>query len=150
MTKFETSGNDARVRRMRIVIFALFTSWMIMGPFYRQVLGGQNKMFRQWTMFSAIGLNLIDARFYQEHEDGSLQVLDRFSLLSGKEHDLSSRALWRIVGVRELRRVEDAICGALPPPKILKTKARIATRHGWFQLPETEQNQCLQHRGWKD
>ncbi|RVC60276.1 hypothetical protein EN759_31170, partial [Mesorhizobium sp. M00.F.Ca.ET.038.03.1.1] len=55
--------------------------FMIAGPAAEQVFGVQSPWLRSWTMFSAIGLDVIDASFEIRGPDGALVPLDRFGML---------------------------------------------------------------------
>ena len=56
-------------KKLRLVIFLVVVAFIMVGPAYRQVFGGQNRAFRNWIMYSTIGLGDIDARFTQHRRE---------------------------------------------------------------------------------
>ncbi|WP_071030961.1 hypothetical protein [Mesorhizobium sp. LCM 4576] len=49
--------------RLRLIAFVAIAAFMIAGPVAEQVFGVRTALLRSWTMFSAIGLGVIDASF---------------------------------------------------------------------------------------
>ena len=127
------SGN-----RIRLVIFLSIAIFMIAGPFYRQVLGGQNKVFRSWGMFTGAegkyGVGSVDARFTQLLADGSEIGIDRIETLgfSGKNYTKLPRNTWLIRekdgGAME---VAKRLCKRLDQISKIRVYARLATYAGW-------------------
>ncbi|TIV63478.1 MAG: hypothetical protein E5V89_31395 [Mesorhizobium sp.] len=89
---------------MRLFAFVAIAGFMIAGPVAEQVLGVQTAGLRSWTMFSAIGMGVIDASFEIRQPDGTLVPLDRFELL-GARRDVSA---WRCCSGRAGRDSGDA------------------------------------------
>ena len=67
--------------RLRLAAFLVIAAFMIAGPIAEQAFGLRTAMLRSWTMFSGIGLGVIDASFAIRQPDGSLVPLDRFAML---------------------------------------------------------------------
>lgn len=117
---------------LRLVIFLVVVAFIMVGPAYRQVFGGQNRVFRNWIMFSRIGLGDVDARFTQLHDNGAGTVLDRREVLAGRFKKSRRSNVWLI----RLRRggavnVAKQLCEVLGPEVRIKIDSRVATRTGW-------------------
>ncbi|TGQ92024.1 hypothetical protein EN847_34805, partial [Mesorhizobium sp. M1C.F.Ca.ET.204.01.1.1] len=69
---------------MRLFAFIAIAAFMIAGPVAEQVFGVRSAWLRSWTMFSAIGMGVIDASFEIRQPDGTLVPLDRFELLGAR------------------------------------------------------------------
>ena len=62
------------------------SAFMIAGPVAEQVFGVQSAWLRSWTMFSAIGVGVIDTSFEIRRPDGGLVPLDRFEMLGAPRY----------------------------------------------------------------
>ena len=85
------SGPDVQVHKMnvavlRFLVFMLITTFIVVGPIYRQAFGGTNKIFKNWIMFSYVGLGIVDARFSLVLDNGSEVLLDRYEVLGLSRH----------------------------------------------------------------
>jgi hypothetical protein len=58
---------------LRLLAFSAIAAFIIVGPFYEQVLGQSTFVFRSWRMYSTRGLGVIDAKFYELAENGELR-----------------------------------------------------------------------------
>lgn len=126
------------VRRARLAVFAAIAAFMLAGPMVEQVLGAHSTFWRSWTMFSAIGLGLVDASFQTRQPDGTLLPLDRFATLDARR-DRKGR---RIAGADELTALIQRLCQALGPEADLRVKARLARRQGWQVIHTEDRNAC--------
>lgn len=111
---------------------------MLAGPVTEQILGLRTTFWRSWTMFSAIGIGLIDVSFASRSPDGTLTPVDRFRLLGAKPDG----KLRRIENADELAAVIQRLCAALAPGADLRVTARQATSQGWQMLRTEAQNAC--------
>ncbi|MDX8449128.1 hypothetical protein [Mesorhizobium captivum] len=102
-------------------------AFMIAGPAAEQVFGVRTALLRSWTMFSAIGLNVIDASFEIRRPDGALLPLDRFEMLGAPR----GGRLKRIESREELASVIKRLCTATRQGADIRVRARQATRIGW-------------------
>lgn len=126
------------VRRLRLAVFTAIALFMLAGPMIEQVFGVRTTFWRSWTMFSAIGMGVIDASFTRRDSDGALVPLDRFALLGEPRNG----KLKRIEDVDELAHIIKSLCAALGPGTDLRVKARQATREGWQVIVTDAQNAC--------
>lgn len=124
--------------RLRLLAFMAIAAFMIAGPAAEQVFGVQTAWLRSWTMFSAIGLGVIDASFEVRRPDGALVPLDRFEML-GAPRD--GRLKW-IQNREELASVTRRLCAAAGQGADIRVRARQATRSGWQTIHADAENAC--------
>lgn len=125
-------------RSVRLAVFIAIALFMLAGPVVEQVLGTRSTFWRSWTMFSGIGLGLVDASFQTRQSDGTLLPLDRFATLDAQR----DRKVRRIVGADELTKLIQRLCQALGPEADLRVKARVAMRQGWQIIRTEDRNAC--------
>lgn len=124
--------------RLRLLAFIAIAGFMIAGPVAEQVFGVRTALLRSWTMFSAIGLGVIDVSFQIRRPDGALVPLDRFEML-GASRD--GRLKW--IGSREeLASVIGRLCKAAGQGADIRVRARQATRGGWEVIHTDAENAC--------
>ncbi|MBN9550767.1 MAG: hypothetical protein J0H31_18325 [Alphaproteobacteria bacterium] len=124
--------------RLRLLAFIAIAGFMIAGPVAEQVFGVRMALLRSWTMFSAIGLGVIDVSFQIRRPDGALVPLDRFEML-GASRD--GRLKW--IGSREeLASVIGRLCKAAGQGADIRVRARQATRGGWEVIHTDAENAC--------
>ena len=112
--------------------------FMIAGPVAEQVFGVQSAWLRSWTMFSAIGMGVIDASFEIRRPDGALAPLDRFEML-GAPRD--GKLKW-IQNREELASVITRLCTAAGQGADIRVRAQQATRSGWQTIHSDAENAC--------
>jgi hypothetical protein len=126
------------VRRIRLIIFMTVAAFMLAGPVSEQLAGTRTVFWRSWTMFSGIGIGLIDASFSVRPPDGGLMPIDRFVALGERRNG----KLRRIETSEELTSIVERLCAALGSGADLRVQARQATRDGWRIITMGEQNAC--------
>ena len=112
--------------------------FMIAGPAAEQIFGVQSPWLRSWTMFSAIGLGVIDASFEIRGPDGALVPLDRFAMLSAPRN---GRLKW-IKSPAELASVIKRLCAVAGQGSDIRVRARLGTRGGWQTIHTDAENAC--------
>ena len=122
---------------LRFVVFVLITAFMVVGPIYRQVFDGKNRIFRSWTMFSGIGTGIVDAHFTYVEDDGSEVLLDRYEILGlsrnkKNNNPKNSRSIRMNHG--GALQVAERICGKMEEGSVIKIYARVATKRGWATI----------------
>ncbi len=132
------AGRRATARRLRLVAFALIATFIVGGPFVRQIAGIETHWLRGWTMFSAIGLGVIDARFTIRDASGVYVPLVRFELLQAPRDG----RIKRIDDTRELETVVDRLCKAAGTGADIRVVARQAVRNGWAVVDDGTRNAC--------
>ncbi|WP_217577572.1 hypothetical protein [Mesorhizobium sp. GbtcB19] len=123
---------------MRLVAFMAIAGFMIAGPVAEQVFGVQSAWLRSWTMFSAIGLGVIDASFEIRQPDGTLVSLDRFAMLGAPRN---GKLKW-IQNREQLASVIKRLCSAAGQGADIRVRARLATRGGWQIIHTDAENAC--------
>ncbi|TGP49677.1 hypothetical protein EN873_27395 [bacterium M00.F.Ca.ET.230.01.1.1] len=124
--------------RLRLLAFIAIAGFMIAGPVAEQVFGVQSAWLRSWTMFSAIGLGVVDASFEIRQPDGALAPLDRFAMLGARR---DGRLKWIDSG-EELALVIKRLCTAAGQGADIRVRARQATRGGWQIIHTDTENAC--------
>ena len=121
----------------RLWVFLLIAVFMVGGPVYRHVLGGESQIFRNWIMFAGVGTGSIDARFHEIRPDGSeVRVDPRFVIGGpGAGRDDLPKGVWLVSewngGVRT---VVGHLCRHYESGTRFRVQARLATRDGWQPL----------------
>jgi hypothetical protein len=112
---------------------------MLLGPAYRQVLGGGEEAIRRWTMFHGIGSKLCRVSFLRRHADGSDEPLDGAAWL-----DVAAPAL-RVTSEKKALALGRRICARLPEGSDLRVELRCPGKRGWETRPTGETNACAGH-----
>jgi hypothetical protein len=115
----------------RVAIFFAFAALILLGPFAAQVLGSKSRLFRPWTMFSAVGVGIPKGEFIGTAPDGSvrrltpLQVLgiDRYPVMLSFEYQTSAK------GDGGLRKFASDYCAKHGGK--LSFRGYIGSRQGW-------------------
>ena len=132
---------------IRAALFFIILAWMLFGPAYRQVFGGENKIFRSWTMFENMGIDpdtnngLMDATFYVVN-NGELTEINRFEILGYDKPKHAPEKIFRITGDSGIKHVSESLCKKLGNDTDLRVKARMATKQGWKTQYNAEKNLC--------
>ncbi|HMB94170.1 MAG TPA: hypothetical protein VKP65_25195 [Rhodothermales bacterium] len=120
----------------RTVAFVVFVLLMVGGPFYKQVLGGETILLREWTMYSGLGLRVCDVAFYIQEADGHRMPVDRYEVLGYAAVQEAPIEVRRLEGAAGVLAVAHKMQEALGDDKDLRVDARIATPVGWVPLFE--------------
>jgi len=126
--------------RLRLVAFTAIAAFMIAGPAAEQIFGVQSPWLRSWTMFSAIGLGVIDASFEIRRPDGALAPLDRFAMLGVPRN---GKLKW-IQNREELASVIKRLCTVAGQGADIRVRARLGTRSGWQTIHTDAENACAE------
>jgi hypothetical protein len=96
---------------------------MFFGPFYRQVMMGQNQIFPRWIMYSGAGLGVVRVEFFLEDHAGGRKRLQRVGD-GGDELRLIS-------GMADLQAMIRDLVDQHHDSRALIVNAEIATPRGW-------------------
>lgn len=125
-------------RRLRLAAFLAIAAFIIGGPVAEQVFGLRSVVLRSWTMFSTIGLGVIDASFAIRQADGTFVPFDRFAVLDASR----GGKMKRIESRDELASVIERLCAAAGQGADIRVRARQATRDGWDIVYTDDRNAC--------
>jgi hypothetical protein len=125
---------------LRLIAFTALAAFMIAGPVAEQIFGVRTALLRSWTMFSAIGLGVIDVSFEIRRPDGALVPLDRFEML-GAPRD--GRLKW-IKGREDLASVIKRLCTVAGQGADIRVRARLGAHNGWQTIHSDAQNACAE------
>jgi hypothetical protein len=123
---------------LRLVAFIAIAAFMVAGPVAEQVFGVRTAWLRSWTMFSAIGLGVIDASFEIRQADGALVPLDRFQMLGARR---DGKLKW-IQNRDELASLIKRLCTVAGQGADIRVRARQAARSGWQIIHTDAENAC--------
>lgn len=129
--------------RLRAAIFALLACFMLFGPFYKQVLGKRSMIFRQWTMFSGLGVGFDEVRFTRIGPDGRPQALDRFKMMGYEKRYEAPMWLKRIPDYDTSLRIGHLLCHTLGEDADVRIASRRATPNGWVTRHRPDRDVCL-------
>lgn len=141
-TKNKKHGEHSIKDGLRLSLFIILVSFMALGPFYRQILGGDNNLFRPWVMFKGKGVGIIDARHFIRNPEGAELELDRYVTLGIRQPRQSPSGIYKIKRRAQLKRLNRRLCNALPPQTDLRLYARQMRRTGWRVLEQGQRNIC--------
>lgn len=123
-------------KHARTFAFAAFVVLMVGGPFYKQVLGGETLLLREWTMYSGLGLRVCDVAFYIQEVNGARVPVDRYAVLGYASFQDAPMEVRRMKGEAGVLAVAHRLQAVLGEDKDLRVDAKIATRVGWVPLFE--------------
>lgn len=126
----------------RTVLSALIAGFMIGGPVYRQLLGGESRMIRQWTMFGDIAVEVCRARYFRRTGSGPDVPVDRLETLGYPSQSAAPKHLVHIHSLEGAERVGWKLCENLEPGTDLRLDLDCATRDGWRSRARRERNLC--------
>ena len=133
-TTVEASVESKLVIVCRAAVFTLLMLYIVLGPFYKQVLKGKSNALPAWRMYYGRGFGVCDVEFYIRHPDGRIEYIDHFKAL-GYDKLLKlhhhSRRIRRAKGVLE---VGQGMRQKVGDTADLRVNARIGTRDGWKTL----------------
>lgn len=133
-----------------IMVFLVLATFMIAGPSYRQLLGGDSEIFRRWVMYSKIGLGHVAVQLYRR-EGAELIPIDYLNFLGYEHgntpwlqrHDLELKKIWFIPGRGKLEYLITKLCDANAGQLDLRLEAKQAIRpQGWRWLHQADQPLC--------
>lgn len=133
--------SDSFIFWRRTLMFAAIGFFMTWGPFYRHILKGRSPIFRQWRMYSGIGIGMYDARYYLQTPAGP-QRINRPELLK-KSFYPQERYKRLIMNPAMLQKNSREICQAFRSSVDVRLFARIATMQGWKVISRGGKNICL-------
>ena len=130
------------ISKLRLALFLMILAFMALGPFYRQVLGGKNPLFRHWVMFRGKGVGIVDATFFQVLSDGREIPLNRRKVLGIPEGGKTPESIKKIQGHSGTLALVNALCKTLGPGADVRVRSRVATRLGWKAGFNGKENLC--------
>jgi len=126
---------------LRAIAFVVCAVFILLGPAYRQVLGGERPLPR-WEMFSGTALDLYEVKLEAQVGDGPRHPIDRFDVLGyddPRQAPANVRLLTREADVQSLA---DRVCARLGAGAQLFMRVRDATRRGWRVINDGQTNMC--------
>jgi hypothetical protein len=138
------AGPGERTRfLLRVAAFAVLAAFIVLGPFYRQVLHGELRAFRPWRMFRGLGHDICDVRYSRVLPDGRAMDVDRYTLLGVARPPHAPKEIWKITNVAAAEALAQRLCERLPPTaRDLRLVARCGSRAGWLSVSDGGLNVC--------
>jgi hypothetical protein len=131
-----------RIPRARAALCLSILAFMIGGPFYRQVLGGDSRIFRDWVMYDDFGLGVCRVDYSRRLPGGGAERVDRFAVLGYPEGAAAPPWLWRISSSGKAFDVGELLCHALGPGADLRIDVACAGIGGWRQEARGDHDVC--------
>lgn len=128
-------------RRLRVVTVLLLGAYMLLGPGYRQVLGGSSPLVRNWVMYAGFARNTCDVQLLEHRDDGEVVPVDRFELL-GKGPWYAQARPKRMVLRSKLRRTLSEVCRLAERPESMRARVRCGSRSTWEQVHDGQEPIC--------
>ena len=128
---------------VRVVTSVALAAFIVLGPFYRQVLHGEARYFRAWRMFQGLGKDLCDVRYLHRRPDGQTVGVDRYALLGVKRPPYAPEEVWKIEKASGAESLGRRLCERLPPgERDLRRIARCGSDKGWQSVDDGTRNLC--------
>ena len=144
MSDLTPSPRSPWIRRL---LFGALVGFLVLGPFYRQVMGGKSPLFRNWIMFAGYGLDICTVQYEQMNEDGTLTPLNRLELLGYESLAEAPRSTRRLKSIQAAESQGRRICQRLDTDKPdVRLFARCASRKGWRRASKGTNNLCANMR----
>ncbi len=141
-SSIETGPGWAGRVGVRHVLFLGAAAAILLGPAERQVFG-RNGLFHGWTMYSRVGLGLIQVDYRVRAADGVERRVDRHALLGSPSRRDEGRYYMKKIGtIAAAEKVGRELCQKLGPGTDLRLYAKKAVRRGWKPLAAGEENLC--------
>jgi hypothetical protein len=132
-------------RNIRKVMLLLIMLFIMLGPFYRQVLGGTSYLFRPWIMFADRGVGIFVVDFRERKANGSEVRIDYMQALGygNTPHRQRPKSLWRITSWEDgVLRIGDQLCRALGEARDIRVYSQRADKDGWKVHHAATRNLC--------
>lgn len=130
----------------KLILFLIITAFIFLGPLYRQVLGGENSIFRNWVMWSGMGIGLYDLRLYSENERGEKYFINFKSEIKNNYSNAQYRQLRKLRTSIEVLKAVKLVCENHNQKSSISMKLRKATREGWKTVYDRNNNVCQRNK----
>ena len=131
-------------RRIRPLLFAFIALFIILGPFYRQIIGGANPLFRQWQMYTDNGVGMISFRFEREI-DGTWQRFDYLPTLK-RHFKIRKEKRLKLNQIAAFEAIKRQMCTDYGDRALRVFAKRAHRTKGWLELNRGERVNCLKPR----
>ena len=127
--------------RLRLLLFILLVLFMLIGPFYKQIINGKSYIFREWIMFSGLSFGIYDIQLTEHLKDGSKIPVNYIEKLKIKKK--SNKNYWRVMNPQHVLRILKSVCiESQTSYPYISLKLKYATRKGWKVVHDNEENIC--------
>lgn len=125
------SGASPGVVRLRMALLSVLGAWMLAGPFYRQVLGGQNQHLREFRMYGTRAVRTCQVH-YEQQIDGEWARVSRWELEGFSFARFPGRGKRMLDSPEAARKAGVRLCGILGDGAVLRYRQRCGhVRRGW-------------------
>ena len=127
--------------RLRLLLFTVLVLFMLIGPFYKQIIKGKSYIFREWIMFSGLSFGIYDIQLTEHLKDGSKIPVNYIEKLNIKKK--SNKNYWRVMNPQHVLRILKSVCiESQTSYPYISLKLKYATRKGWKVIHDNEENIC--------
>ena len=138
------SKTPTAVLWLRRLLFCGFALWMLSGPIYRQVLGGDNPYIREWRMYGMRAAT--DCRtLYEVREGEGWAAVSRWELEEFQLQPRPGKKTRVLPAWRDAVRAGRRLCRKLPDGTELRFRRKCGHyRDGWGEW-KTSDSLCGEH-----
>ncbi|MCO4771696.1 MAG: hypothetical protein KDA24_16810 [Deltaproteobacteria bacterium] len=125
-------------RIVRLVLFVGLVAWMNFGPFYRQVLDGDNQHMREFRMYGTRARRTCQVHFEQKQKD-AWKPVSRWEIEGYSFQKFPGRARRMLDKPKDALAAGRRLCGALGEDSELRYRMRCGhVRDGWGEWDVSE------------
>jgi hypothetical protein len=117
-------------------------AFMIGGPFYRQILGGDARIIREWVMYEDYGVDVCRVDYSRRLAGGGTERVDRFAVLGYPAGAAAPVWLWRIPSIDQAFGIGRHLCRVLGAETDLRVDVACGDLQGWRQEARGDHNLC--------
>ncbi len=142
--------SDNWVTQVRYGVIVTLASFILLGPAYRQVLGGTNAFMPKWTMFSGMALNFFELGLKARRDEADQWQAVSLPPLTRPASRTADGPIVPITAarLRTLREVEGTlrkVCAESREDAELEVTLRKADRAlGWKKMGDSKQRSCAE------
>lgn len=136
LPRSDRSRPAVRVRLVvasRAVMFAVLAAYILLGPWLVQIRGVQHPLLRPWTMYSGVGVGMLDGAFVVEGRADGPITHTPLEVLGLERYPIVAFYAFpdRVLADEDLPRVAARFCARLGQGETLAFAGRVGTRQGW-------------------
>ena len=125
------TGPGEGVVRLRMALLCVLGAWMLFGPFYRQILDGENQHLREFRMYGTRAVRTCQV-FFEQERGGEWTPVSRWELEGFSFDRFPARGQRMLDKRRDAERAGQRLCGQLGGDAGLRYRRRCGhVRRGW-------------------
>jgi len=123
--------SDGRLPLIRALLFVAVALWMLSGPVYRQVFGGESQYIREWRMYGTRAVRTCKV-LYEQETDGVWTPVSRWETEGFTFSTFPGRGRRMLDKRKDAEKAGRALCRTLGEDTVLRYRRRCGhVRRGW-------------------